>query len=424
MSIATSMKSGLALLDEQLYDLAVFDLDLEERFAGFKLVAKAKRLGLYNIILSANESNDIVKEGYILGCMDYLAKPISSKACDLVFQKFFLINNTQKVEEMIQERFISVDPQTIDMLEIIKRINLSEKTVLITGESGTGKTCLAQIIHDVTKGPDRPFISLNCSQFNDLTIDSELFGHVKGAFTGAIKDKMGLIEKSKGGTLFLDEVHSLSARAQQKLLKTLDDGIIYPMGSERPKSVKFRVICASCEQLEGLMAAGKFRQDLYFRIKTFELHLRPLRERKVDILLLLQFYINKGERKMVLSSEVEKALINYHWPANTREIEDLVENWNMQSVGIVQLENLPARMRAPAASLADAEFFTGEQCRMLNELGLKEFTNLIKKTAITKTLKEKNGKQVEAARKLKMSKSALSKALDKMQGGQDERRVL
>lgn len=423
VTVASTMKEGLSVMDEQLFDIAVFDLDLEVKLGGLKLVEKAKRLGLYNIVLSSNDANDIIKEGYLLGCMDYLVKPISDKACELVFQRYDLVTNSQRVENILEKRFVTKDKQTLETLEIIKRINLSDKSVLITGESGTGKTCLAQVIHDVTKGEKNSFVSLNCSQFNESTIDSELFGHTKGAFTGALKDKIGLIEQSKDGTLFLDEVHSLSLRAQQKLLKALDEGIIYPVGSEKPKHVNFRVIAATCEHLEELMVEGKFRRDLYYRIKTFELNLKPLRERKDDILPLVEFYLSKNERKVVLTDEVEEALINYTWPANTREIEDLIENWNVQSVGIAKLENLPERMSSPSATVVDEDFFTEEQYKILSQVGLKDFTDLIKETAITMALKEKNGKQIEAARKLQISKSSMSKALDKINGGTREQRI-
>lgn len=415
-TIVSTMKEALNIMDEQLFDLAIFDLDLEVKLGGLKLVEKAKRIGLYNIILSANEANDIIKEGYFLGCMDYLTKPISEKACDLVFKKYDLIHNSEKVESLIQKRFITEDEQTLNSLEIIKRINLSDKSVLITGESGTGKTCLAKLIHDISTGEKTPFVSLNCSQFNESTIDSELFGHVKGAFTGALKDKIGLIEKSENGTLFLDEVHSLSTRAQQKLLKALDEGIIYPVGSEKPKLVKFKVICASCEDLNNLIVEGSFRRDLYYRIKTFEIHLNPLRKRKKDILPLINYYLGKFDRKMILSEEVENALLEYNWPANTREIEDIVENWNVLGVGVVNLSDLPEHMTSLSSKIIDEDFFTADQFRLLNEIGLKEFTEILKEKAIKLSLDQNNGKQVEAAKRLKMSKSAMSKALDKYRG--------
>lgn len=422
ITTAASLEEGLKLLSEETFDIGFFDLDLEERLGGLKLVSKAKSLGLYSVILSSNDTNEIIKQGYLMGCMDYLVKPISKKATELVFQKFSLLSEGERIEDIIQQKFITKDIQTLDTLEIIKKINLSDKSILLTGESGTGKTCLARIIHEVTCSKTQPFVSLNCSQFNETTIDSELFGHVKGAFTGALKDKKGLIEKSKDGTLFLDEVHSLSSRAQQKLLKALDEGIIYPVGSEKPIYVKFRIICATCEQIDELIGKGLFRRDLYYRIKTFELFLKPLRERRDDILPLINFYLNKKERRIVLSDEAEEVLLKYSWPANTREIEDLVENWHVQGVGIVTLNDLPKSILDDEVEVDGDNFFTPDQFKLIEELGLREFTDLMKEKAILYAMDNKNGKQVEAAKQLGISKSSMSKALDKLRGSQNELR--
>ncbi len=418
-----SLKEGLEILETQKFDIAFFDLDLEERWGGLKLVSKAKDLGLYNVILSSNDDVDIVKKGYTLGCMDYLVKPISTNAIELVFKKLDLLKNERNVEELLNKNFITYDPQTRDSLEIIKRINLSEKSILLSGESGTGKTCLAKIIHDISKGSDAEFVSLNCSQFSDSMIDSELFGHVKGSFTGATRDKKGLIEKARGGTLFLDEVHSLTPRAQQKLLKALDEGIIYPVGSERPVEVKFRVICATCELLDELVFEKKFRRDLYYRIKTFEINLKPLRERKLDILPLIQFFLNKKERKIVLDEEVEEILKSYQWPANSREISDLVENWHVNSLGYIKVSDLPKKFFEQVNSINSENFFTEEQIKLLSRVGLKDFSEIVREKAIFFAMDEKNGKQIEAAKKLMISKSTISKALEKIKGGTNEYRI-
>lgn len=411
-----TMAAAIEELNKSSFDIAFFDLDLEERLGGLKLVSIAKSLGIYSVVVSALDSDDAIKQGYLVGCSDYLVKPITDDAVNFIFQKFRMQNNAQNVEQYVKKHFITYDLQTLDTLEIIKRIDLSQKSVLILGESGTGKTHLAKVIHDVGSDPKAPFVALNCSQFNDSTIDSELFGHIKGSFTGANKDKIGLIEHAQNGTLFLDEVHSLSPRAQQKLLKALDEGIIYPLGSEKPKHINFRAICASCENLEKLILENSFRRDLYNRIKTFELYLKPLRDRKADILPLIEFCIDKKLRKVVLEDDVKEILVAYNWPSNTREIEDLVENWHIRGLGIIQKNDLPEHFLMPNFNFDSSSFFTPEQVQVLESVGLKKFTEVVKDQAIYSSYKASNGRQIEAAKKLKISRSAMSKALHKLKG--------
>jgi DNA-binding NtrC family response regulator len=362
-------------------------------------------------VVSAHTGDEVITHGYQYGCMDYLTKPVSADSIKLIMKRFDTINNEDKVATLLEKNFITRDTLTLESLEIVKRINLSQKTVLITGESGTGKTCLAKIIHQAGQTQESPFIAINCAQFSDSVLESELFGHTKGAFTGAIKDKKGLIEKARGGTLFLDEVHALSQSAQQKLLTALESGMIYPVGSETPIKVNFKVICATCEPIEEVVFKKQFRRDLYYRIKTFVIHLSPLRERKCDIMPLFENAISKRGRRLVINEEVKQALLNYSWPANTREIEDLVENWQIKGLGIIALKDLPAHFFVQTSTF-EKNLLTDHQWALLQEYGLTEFMAKIKKEAISKSIEESRGKQITAARKLKISKSAMSKLLD------------
>lgn len=413
-TIATNEEEALKLLNLQKFDLCFIDLDLNERLGGLNIVKKVKSVGSYGVVISGNDENEIIAQGYSYGCMDYLTKPVNQNAIELIFKRYETINNGAKIDRLIQERFITLDEQTLDSLEIIKRVNLSKKAVLLNGESGTGKTCLAKIIHEASSSEGSPFVSLNCSQFNDNTLESELFGHVKGSYTGAHKDKEGLIKKAEGGTLFLDEVHSLSNKAQQKLLTAIETGVIYPLGSEKPLKVNFRVICATCESLEDLIAKGEFRRDLYYRIKTFVIYLKPLSQRKVDIKPLINHYLSKKTRRIVVADDAMKALENYSWPANAREVEDVVENWDIMGLGFVQLADLPDYIKHSSNEIQiEGNFFTPLQLDILKSAGLKEFLEIIKQAAIDMTLESFNGKQIEAAKSLGVSKSFISKNLGK-----------
>lgn len=413
-TIASNEDEAFQLLASQKFDICFIDLDLDQRLGGLNVVKKVKSVGSYGVIISGNDENEIIAQGYSYGCMDYLTKPVNQSAIELIFRRFETTQNAGKIDKLLQERFITQDEQTLDSLEIIKRVNLSKKAVLLNGESGTGKTCLARIIHEASSGEDTPFVSLNCSQFNDNTLESELFGHVKGSFTGAHKDKVGLIKKAEGGTLFLDEVHSLSNKAQQKLLTAIETGVIYPLGSEKSQKVNFRVICATCESLEELIAQGKFRRDLYYRIKTFVIYLKPLGERKCDIKPLIEYRLSKLARKIVVADEAMKALESYSWPANAREVEDMVENWDVMGLGIVNLNDLPEYVTNAKIELnTEGQFFTPVQLDILKQAGLKEFLEIVKQAAIDMTLEAFNGKQVEAAKSLGVSKSFISKNLGK-----------
>ncbi|MCR9206087.1 MAG: sigma 54-interacting transcriptional regulator, partial [Halobacteriovoraceae bacterium] len=343
----------------------------------------------------------------------------SDEALEKVLKRFQTYESQNSQFSEITKRFITEDEETQKILRKIGSIKESSKAVLIQGPSGTGKTYLAQIIHDLTHPQEAPLVSLNCAQFNEMTIDSELFGHKKGSFTGATENKMGLIKMAEKGTLFLDEIHGLSPKAQLKLLTALDQGIIYPMGANKPEKVSFKIICATSENLEELVDRGYFREDLYFRIKTFILNLKGLKDRREDIFPLIMNEVSKGERKIYISPEAKTILKNYDWPGNVREIKDLVENWNIFGVGIVHKEDLPAKMigsHLPSRVKAmDSKLFNENDLpEELFEMGMKEFLDKYKKVLLARTLEKYEGKQSVAAKALKISKSQMSKEVSRL----------
>jgi two-component system response regulator HydG len=244
---ANTFEEAKSLLEANHFDICFFDLDLDLRSAGLELVKLARQKNIYNVMISSHEDQQAIINAYQVGCNDYLIKPANKKSINQIFEKYINQRSQFIVEDLISRHYITKDSNTLAQLSLLKKITLSDKSILITGESGTGKMVVARMIQEILK--PEVFFSINCASLNESTLMSELFGHVKGAFTGANENKTGLFEAANGGLLFLDEVHLLSARAQQALLTFLEDGIIKPVGSDKLKKVNVRLICAAREYL-------------------------------------------------------------------------------------------------------------------------------------------------------------------------------
>jgi len=412
-----SSESAKRLIEKHDFDLAIIDLDIEGNLDGLELTKISSQRGIYSVILTSHEEEEVINQGYQVGAKDFLTKPLSDQSLENLLKRFDTFKNQNGQFKEISKRFITHNNEMKEIIQKLGNLKQSSKAVLIQGPSGTGKTYLAQIIHELTHAKDAPLVSLNCAQFNEMTIDSELFGHKKGSFTGAHENKVGLIKMAEGGTLFLDEIHGLSPKAQLKLLTALDQGIIYPVGAHKPEKVSFKIICATSENLEDLVKRGYFRKDLYFRIKTFILNLLGLKDRPEDILPLLYNEVEKQERKIFISPEAKDILLQYDWPGNVREVKDLVENWNIFGVGIVHKEDLPSKMTLKSSLKRESLVTTikGEDFpQEVFDLGLKAYMDQVRQEILLQTLDKFKGKQSEAARALKMSKSQISKEVSRM----------
>ena len=247
--------------------------------------------------------------------------------------------------------------QSRPMQEIYRRLRLaaqSDVTVLLTGESGTGKELAASAIHALSDRRDRPFVAVNCSALPDTLLESEFFGHVKGAFTGAVRDKVGLFQAADGGTLFLDEVGDMSPALQVKVLRALQEKEIRRVGDEKPIKVNVRVIAATNRELQHLISTGRIREDFYYRIHVFALRMPPLRERRKDVPLLLRHFLrqlSEGKASRTLSQDALQALVDYSWPGNVRELRNAVEYALVMAQGaVVTPLDLPAEIRGKVAT--------------------------------------------------------------------------
>ncbi len=278
------------------------------------------------------------KEALRSGAFDCLTKPFDSDELNAVVSRAVEMSALQRENRKLREQldvasiaagFIAEAPKSRQLVSMIRRVAPSRTTALIDGETGTGKELVARMLHYWSDRADGPFLAINCKALADGVVESELFGHEKGSFTGAIRDRAGCFERASGGTLFLDEIGEAGPDFQAKLLRVLEDGEVLRVGGSKPRKVDVRIVTATNRKLRHEVAAGRFRADLYFRLSVIPLRIAPLRERREDILPLarhfLAFHSTEAGRPLMLSPEAEEALVAHRWPGNVRELENVIE---------------------------------------------------------------------------------------------------
>ncbi len=297
---------------------------------------------------------------------------------------------------------------------LLEKISSSESSVLIQGENGTGKELVAKAVHFYSPRKEKMFLAVNCSAFNDNLLDSELFGHVKGSFTGAVKDKMGLFETANGGTLFLDEIGDTSLSMQVKLLRVLQEGTYLPVGASSPKRVDVRIVAATNKNLKEMMAKGEFREDLYYRINVINVNLPALRERHEDVPLLMDYFLKKrcdesGKALKTFAKKCLEKMLDYPWPGNVRELENEVERLVVLSGDekMIGSENLSPRILDWGASAEPA--FKGVN----TEGTLKDALEQLEIMMIKEGLKRCNFNKSKLAKELDVSRASLIMKVDK-----------
>lgn len=409
---AQTFNEAESLLQTQSFDIAFLDLDLDKKLVGLELAKLAKEKGIYAIITTGHAENSVIQKAYQLGCQDYLTKPITENSLNLVLKRFGSFDSEDRIDTLIRKNYITTHPQTLNELNIIKKIGLTDKPILIKGPSGTGKRVVAHIIREALKTPKDKFVEINCAQFTETLIESEVFGHKKGAFTGATEDKIGLLERGDGGIVFLDEVHSLSKSAQQKLMKAVEEKEFYPVGSNKPIKSNFRVICATCEDLLELVTENKFRPDFYARISSIQIELFSLNVRKNDILPLIDFYCDKHPRKISITEEAKKELFSLEWKNNTRDIESLVEHWQINGYGVITSKEIPAQFKIQAFEGSVATL-SKKDIKRIQEIGLINYLDLLKHQIVETFVEMNDGSQTEAALMLRTSKQFVGKIVNK-----------
>ncbi|HZV83146.1 MAG TPA: sigma-54 dependent transcriptional regulator, partial [Geobacteraceae bacterium] len=367
------------------------------------------------IMMSAYGDLDTALECMQLGAYDYISKPFRNEEIVLVLKKAeererLKDENRRLKEELRQESsfasIISRNPGMQEVFAMIRRVCDYRTTVLITGESGTGKELVARALHFEGARRGAPFVAVNCAAIPENLLESELFGHVKGAFTDAHADKTGLFEQADGGTLFLDEIGEMPLSLQVKLLRVLEDDEIKRVGGSRAKKVDVRVVSATARRLEDEVASGRFREDLFFRLNVFVIPLPPLRERPEDIPILAEYFLERycrrfGKEVKGVSSGVLGVLTAYGWPGNVRELENIIERGVILCDGpVLTAEHLPARL-FPARADDAAALITGES------LSIKQSGEALEKALIRRALEKTGGNRTHAARLLEISHRAL-----------------
>ncbi len=304
-------------------DLVFTDLNLSNEIPleGLKIVERCKTLEIPSVVLTSHGEEEVIREAFIKGCSHYLVKDEFESEVERIIRNTLGDPSEKYINEHVNTSSASFKSQIKFMLE---RSNNRDLPLLITGETGVGKTHIAKIIHQYAN-QDRPFIAKSLTELSDTVIESELFGHKKGAFTGATEDRKGWIELASGGTLFLDEIGTLSLSLQQKLLKVLEEKTITPVGSTEEIRVDFRLMSATCENLQEKIENGEFRVDFYFRIKGAELEIPSLRDRKEDIELFIKEMIHQQRRKIFFEDGALNALKNHTWSGNFRELKSLLQ---------------------------------------------------------------------------------------------------
>jgi DNA-binding NtrC family response regulator len=398
--------------DVVVTDLLLPDLD------GIELLTRIK---LHNsdvevVVLTGHGSVQSAVEAMRAGAFSFLEKPVDPEALTAIVGKAIERRQLVAENELLKRQLegpaqlagiIGRSQRMHDLLELVANVAASDANILIQGENGTGKELVANALHYNSKRSKGPFIKINCAAIPKDLIESELFGYKKGAFTGAVQDKDGLLERAVGGSLLLDEIGEMPAYLQTKLLRVLQDREYRPIGSDRIVKVDFRLICATNIDIEAALKDGRLREDLYFRINTITLRVPPLRDRTEDIPLLCEFFLEKyrqrhGRQVKGIAPAAYHVLIRHRWPGNVRELENVIERGVLVAKGNeVSVADLPEEMRDESVSAGD---FVVPPHRTLEE---------IEKTAIIQTLHRTNWNKQEAAQILGIYRPTLYSKMKK-----------
>jgi two-component system response regulator AtoC len=367
-------------------------------------------------MMSAYGTMDTAIECMKQGAYDYISKPFKNDEILLVLKKAAEREKLKAENRMLKEELkreysfseiISRNQRMQEIFSLIRKVSEFKTTVLILGESGTGKELIAKALHMHSKRKNAPFVAVNCGAIPHALLESELFGHVKGAFTDASTDKAGLFEQANGGTLFLDEIGEMPLLLQVKLLRVLQDEEIRPVGSSSVKKINVRVVSATAKDLEQEVADGRFREDLYFRLNVLGINLPPLRERSEDIPLLAEHFLVKyGERfgkgGVHLSQNALRTLVGYHWPGNVRELENCIERGLLLCEGdLLDVDSFPE-------SIAGRSDPTAASSAILPDLlSIKKAEEILERELIKRALEKTSGNRTHAARLLEISHRSL-----------------
>jgi two-component system nitrogen regulation response regulator GlnG len=450
LTTASSGEEGLRLIPKLKPDLVLMDVRMGG-ITGMETLRRIRQIDskLLVILMTAYGTTQTAIEAMKLGAYDYLLKPfdvprlkeIISKALDAAREmrsgaRYDFERKDRPVlqPEDLQSEIVGQSEAMRQVFKLVGQFAGTDTTVLVTGESGTGKELVARAIHHHSNRNGRQFLAVNCAAIPEQLLESELFGHERGAFTGAVSERIGKFEHCKGGVIFLDEIGDMTAATQTKILRVLQSRTFERVGGNRPINADVRVIAATNKPLEQAVAAGQFREDLFYRLHGVRIHMPPLRDRQGDIPLLIKYVLNKIAREQhhepkSIASNAVKALEKYHWPGNVRELESVIRHVMVVSQGdVVLLKDLPSEITGQNSSAGPVLSASAA----IGEGGVSEITVLtrqlfqwarrdpklkiipsVERELVIQALKEADGNQVHAAKLLGITRATLRKRVEK-----------
>ncbi len=413
----STAEEALEVLEISPVDILLTDLRLPGT-SGLELLKRVTRLfpDMAVVMLTQYGTIDSAVEATRMGAADYVTKPFRVEEMRARLEQVVHAVELKRENRMLREQvrawpgfggLIGMSARMERVYRLIEKVSLRDHPVLILGESGTGKELVARSIHYLGPRKDKPFVPVECSALVPTLIESELFGYTRGAFTGAIQAKQGLMESANGGTLFLDEIGEMTLEMQAKLLRALQEGEIKPVGSTERRPINIRIVAATNRDLELGIKSGNFRQDLYFRLNVVQIKLPPLRDRKSDIPMLVTSFLEKFSRQDEVTRELTedalRRLMAYDWPGNVRELENTIERAVALGSGpFVSVSDLPTTLQYPTTERAPEK----EELLPLDEL---------ERRAILSTLRQTGGDKQAAARMLGIGKTTLYRKLKQYQ---------
>ncbi len=433
---ASSGAEAMSLLESEAFDVAVFDMDMPG-MTGLELMQRVQesKLGIEVVFLTGQGSIETAVSAMKMGACDYLTKPCSlgdlEHHCLLARARGLLRKENSQLKAVIsrtkpKQKLIGESAIMKDVKRMIEKVAPTNKPVLLEGESGTGKEVVARSIQELSQRADKPFVTINCAALPEQLVESELFGHQKGSFTGASAEKPGLFEIADGGTLFIDEIGELPLSLQPKLLRVLEDGSLRRIGCHRQRKVNVRIIAATNRDLSSEVQEGNFREDLFYRINVLSLTLPPLRDRDGDVDLLITHLLPKD---WTVESDARAALIAYPWPGNVRQLINVIDRATILAdhhditlddlpVEIAHGTTVPFEAAGGAATHESRDSDAAAFARTRPMLGSQDVkVDDLVKAHVLEVLDKQNGNKAKAARKLGIHRRKLYRLLERWEQG-------
>jgi len=426
-TMASGAKEAMKILKKNTFDMIISDIKMPE-MSGIELLRKVMEINpnIIVIMITAYASAETAVEAMKLGAYDYIIKPFKVDEIRIIIEQAFESTDLKTENILLKKELgesykfgslIGASDKMLDIYSLIKRVSRTDTNVLITGESGTGKELVAKAIHYNSPRREKPFVTVNCSAIPETLMESELFGHKKGSFTGAVSDKKGLFFVADRGTIFLDETGEIPPQIQVKLLRVIQERTFRPVGAVNDISVDIRIICATNKKLEAEVKKGTFREDLYYRLNVVNIQIPPLREREGDIEILANYFLQKYSNSLKkslqkISNDSIKYLKNYNYPGNVRELENIIERAvALELTNVIMPESLPASVTGRAQDVVA----TPGNIEITDEgIDLETILNNIERAILLQALSKTGGIKKHAAKLLGITFRSMRYRLEKL----------